>query len=366
MDIRLSDRDVILAACEKQPLLLSQLVGDDLVASERVTMLWQACAIGDKELAECLIAFRKYCDPNFQRESDGVSCLYIAAQNGHDAVCSVLVASGANVNVQRNSHATPLFIATQRNHAKVVSVLLRCNADCEIKNDQKCSPFVLACNMGHTSIALLLLEHGCKLSSRGTGIGPLLWCKKEKRLHTFDAVTAWISSRHLEPMIEALQMSLLASRWAVWKAAASQLRDRRLQVAKDAADAAEKMQAFVLEGGPLPSLNDLMEFEFSGKLRMPIVESVTPERPRANTLAPMSQREHTYETPRSQRLPNVLDFLSPSPVQNPNQFQRRSMSKLPPSLSKTYERQQKIRELVGSSADTSALFADALCTQHFR
>ncbi|CUG62705.1 ankyrin repeat protein, putative [Bodo saltans] len=367
MDIRLNNREIIVAACQEKPELLAQLVGDDLSVAERVTMLWQACAMGDIGLVEYLTTFRESCNPNFQRQSDGVSCLYIAAQNGHDEACKILVDNGADVNLSRNSRATPLFIATQRNHSQVVSALLVCGANTEIENDQQCTPFVLACNMGHTSIAILLLEHGCRFSHRATGKSPLLWCKQERRYDTLAAISRWISTRYLDSMARAVEESLIASRWAAWVANVSRIRSAKDQVARDMLDAAMEKQANLLQGGPLPPLSDLMEFEFSGRLHKPTIEiTATPMRSRPSLqFSSPPQLDQHVESPRSQRKRNVLSIFSPS---TQAKEVTRPVSKLQPSTSKTYDRQQKIRELLDGSVDHdhSIRFANALCTQHFR
>ena len=50
--------------------------------------------------------------------------LFIAAENGHEAVVSALVAAGADKNAAKQSGATPLFIAAQNGHEAVVSALV--------------------------------------------------------------------------------------------------------------------------------------------------------------------------------------------------------------------------------------------------
>ena len=49
--------------------------------------------------------------------------LYIAAQKGHEAVVSALIAAGADKNAAKRNGATPLYIAAEKGHEAVVAAL---------------------------------------------------------------------------------------------------------------------------------------------------------------------------------------------------------------------------------------------------
>ena len=49
--------------------------------------------------------------------------LYVAAQNGHEAVVRALVELGANLHKARNRGATPLYSAAHNGHAAIVQIL---------------------------------------------------------------------------------------------------------------------------------------------------------------------------------------------------------------------------------------------------
>ena len=63
-------------------------------------------------------------DVNKARD-DRLTPLFIAAQQGHEAVVRALVGAGADINicVAWFDHVTPLFIATQKGHAAVAQFL---------------------------------------------------------------------------------------------------------------------------------------------------------------------------------------------------------------------------------------------------
>lgn len=372
MDIRLHDHQVIIAACQQNAQLLCQLIDDHNIAvTERVTMLWQACALGELQLVEEFLQHSE-CNLNFQRASDNVSCIYIAAQNGHAVVCTALLQRGAMVNIQRNTKATPLFIAVQRNNTRVVEVLLQFHADPEVENDQRCTPLVLACNMGHSEAASLLMRAGCRLFHRRTGLSPLMWCRRENRLETLEVVENWILETKLNPMFKAILLSRSFGTWVLFASAAQTRRQLEERQKKDEAAAAERSYQLLHEGGPLPSIVDLSEFEFSGKLHRPRLDELpqgmrvrderldTPSRIDAEIVQTQAAAPPSASPKRLTH--DVLNFFATPTV--PHHHQVRS----PPSTSKAFDRQQKIRNIMNGTIDSSqsALFSDVLCTQHFR
>ena len=63
-----------------------------------------------------------------QSDTDGETPVYVAAQNGHEAVVQQLVAADAALNQSNNNGATPLFMAAQKGHEAVVQQLVAAGA----------------------------------------------------------------------------------------------------------------------------------------------------------------------------------------------------------------------------------------------
>ena len=55
-----------------------------------------------------------------KNDGSGITPLYVACQNGHNAIVAVLLATNADVNQPRDNGATPLIIACNEGHTDVV------------------------------------------------------------------------------------------------------------------------------------------------------------------------------------------------------------------------------------------------------
>ena len=88
--------------------------------------LWQASCDGDARAVDALLANERLgLDLNCVEDKYGMTPLYIASQEGHAEVVSMLLAKqGIDVNQAEDHGATPLLIASEEGHAEVVSMLL--------------------------------------------------------------------------------------------------------------------------------------------------------------------------------------------------------------------------------------------------
>ena len=61
--------------------------------------------------------------------SKGATPLYIASQNSHTDVVSLILKFSANPNSQMDDGSSPLYIASQNGHTEIISLLLKANAN---------------------------------------------------------------------------------------------------------------------------------------------------------------------------------------------------------------------------------------------
>ncbi len=64
-----------------------------------------------------------------QRDAEGRTPLYLAAQQGHVDVARALLAAGANVNIADRNADTPYYVAALARHAELTGILLDAGAD---------------------------------------------------------------------------------------------------------------------------------------------------------------------------------------------------------------------------------------------
>lgn len=85
----------------------------------------------------------------------------IAVSAGRDAVVSMLIACGADVNSTNKGGQTPLHYAASKNRYEIAEALLQNGAYVNAQ-DQTCgsSPLHRAASRGHSKMVKLLLKHG--------------------------------------------------------------------------------------------------------------------------------------------------------------------------------------------------------------
>ena len=109
------------------------------------------------------------------RNGYGETPLCIAAQEGHEAVVSLLLENGANVNAVNNYGETPLWIAAANGREAVVSLLLAADGvNVNAVNNYGETPLMLAVFKGSETVVRSLLENGADVNlARNTGETPL-------------------------------------------------------------------------------------------------------------------------------------------------------------------------------------------------
>lgn len=94
----------------------------NVILQDRASAAFIAAQNGHRTVLSLLILAHASMDI---KRIDGATPLWIAAQMGHDHICKVLLQNGANVDTVRCDGATPLFKAAHKGHASVVTVLLK-------------------------------------------------------------------------------------------------------------------------------------------------------------------------------------------------------------------------------------------------
>ena len=91
---------------------------------------------------------------------NGTTALMLASQYGHASVVEILLAHGADINLQ-STGSTALLSASAFGQEDCVRLLLAKGADLSLGNTQTGStPLIMSSWNGHTNIVAILLEHG--------------------------------------------------------------------------------------------------------------------------------------------------------------------------------------------------------------
>jgi len=91
-------------------------------------------------------------------DQSGYTPLQVAASNGHGNVVEVLLAAGADANIQSNVGETALHIAARCGYSSVVRILLKASADVHLKDNDGYTALHAAASRGHHEVIKILLE----------------------------------------------------------------------------------------------------------------------------------------------------------------------------------------------------------------
>ena len=89
----------------------------------------------------------------------GRTCLHTASENGHLAICRLLIDKGAQVEAKDGWNGrTPLLWAARRGHIEIVRLLCDRGADVEARDNIGWRPLNWAACDGHISVVKELIE----------------------------------------------------------------------------------------------------------------------------------------------------------------------------------------------------------------
>ncbi|RYP05136.1 hypothetical protein DL764_004021 [Monosporascus ibericus] len=107
------------------------------------------------------------------RDQYGRTPMSWAAENGHEAVVTVLCDNGADITIEDKDGCTPLNLASMNGHVEVTKLLLEKGADMTIEDKDGCMPLHSASKKGHVEVVKCLLEKGADITMGTGGRTPL-------------------------------------------------------------------------------------------------------------------------------------------------------------------------------------------------
>ena len=98
-----------------------------------------------------------------ERDNDGRSPLYTAAQNGQTEMARLLLSKGADVNAQDKDGWAPLHLAATKGHLDIARLLVDGGASVNLFSYSQQTPFDQACKHNHMDIAKYLHGKGARV-----------------------------------------------------------------------------------------------------------------------------------------------------------------------------------------------------------
>ncbi|MES0488637.1 MAG: ankyrin repeat domain-containing protein [Leptospirales bacterium] len=171
-----------------------QKSGSSMASKEDYKLLLKYADEGEVKELKALIN-KSGVDLNHTDRS-GDTALHLAASRGHLEVVQLLVASGANVNVQ-NLHrkSSPLHNAAYNGHLGIVEYLLKNNAEVDIADNSGQTPLSFAARQGKLNVFKELLRHGADINTRNSyEMGVLHWAVYSKSAELVEYILSYKKS----------------------------------------------------------------------------------------------------------------------------------------------------------------------------
>lgn len=112
---------------------------------------------------------------------DGYTALLFAAQNGRTGTCRLLLDRGANVNCVDTNGDSALHRAALRDNLNLCKLLVSRGAEVNQKNKCGETPLFVAMDSGHTDVVLYLQRLGAQLDDKGKDTA-VMFSKLVKRI----------------------------------------------------------------------------------------------------------------------------------------------------------------------------------------
>jgi ankyrin repeat protein len=136
--------------------------------------------------------------PNF----NGITPVYIAAQEGQALAIRALAELGANLNAYEDGASPPVYIAAQEGHTEVVRVLGEFGADVNTRQFDGTTPLHVAALENHVQVVEVLVELGADSNSvKSNGMTPLHMAAQAGNVATITTLAAL--GAHLDAKTES-------------------------------------------------------------------------------------------------------------------------------------------------------------------
>lgn len=145
-------------------LLLDNGANTELYSGNNMTVLYEACAMGNEEAV--LLLLRRGANIHIKHPQN-LAALHVAAGRGHVRIIQVLMEHGAEVDVRTKHGVTPLLFATERGCVDSVRKLLNWGADIKAQDDGGLTPLLVAIEENCAEVVSLLLDAGADVDAKG-------------------------------------------------------------------------------------------------------------------------------------------------------------------------------------------------------
>lgn len=168
-------------------VLLSHGAEVDARAGDGFTPLFRAAITGQHTIIDILLEHKADVDARVQDNKTRRAPLHGAAFAGHERVLELLLAGGANIEIQDNFGMTPLHWASHNGHVGATKVLLAGNANVNCEDWAGRTPLHWAAEHGHAKVVEVLLVGMARVNpTDNSGRTPAMCAAQRDERETLD------------------------------------------------------------------------------------------------------------------------------------------------------------------------------------